>query len=172
MSERRFWQDDKDILKPYATNLIDTDFPLLGMAGVRINWTWVDPPEEDSTTGRVLQGRTRKLSPRERDLYGYDCMISISSELWGEAIENEREKLIWHELNHIVVEEDTEEGGFVTDKADRLKITLRKHDLVLDRFADELKKYGTSPAEREMIDHINGAAGIVVATAQPAQPRA
>jgi Putative phage metallopeptidase len=149
MSERRTWKDETGEIEKVAEELLGADeFPLLEDVETRILYAWVSPPEEEASTGRILEGKTRRLGARDRDLYGYDIAIIISIDLWKSKTPLERKKLMWHELNHIMVEEDKKKGCIKQDKAGRVVYKLRKHDLNLERFAGEIVKFGADEFER------------------------
>lgn len=159
MSQRRTWKDETGELEKVAKDLIPDEFPLIDEVETRILYAWVDPPEEDVANDRIIEGKTRRLTARDRDLYGYDLVIVIAQSLWEDKDANARKKLMWHELNHIMVVEDPKKGGFKVDPQGRIVYKLRKHDLNLERFAGEIIKFGADQGERAYIDTLNEIAG-------------
>jgi Putative phage metallopeptidase len=166
MAIRTYKKDDTGELEKIANALIhEEDSPFELLKGLRILYAWCDPPEEESKSGRTLDGSVRKLNGRERDFFGYDVAIVMSDLLWANKSDVQKQKLVWHELNHLQVDEDdTTESGLAIDKAGRVVIRLRPHDLNMDRFAGELKKFGASEEERGWIDTVASFAGLITTT--------
>jgi hypothetical protein len=171
MAARRYWRDDSKVLMMVANQLIADEPDFISLKKLSILYAWVDPPEEQASTGRILEGQVRKLTPRERDFFGFDIAIVVAESLWLQKTAQECQKLMWHELNHIQLDDDFDEPqGLALDKAGRIVIKLRKHDLNLERFDGELRKFGVDEGEKRFIDRLclmPGYAAQVVGTTSP-----
>lgn len=62
---------------------------------------WCDVPKKDGNMSVLAD--VFKLNNRDRDLYGYDLRLTVYTDRWEELDQVEREKLIFHELEHISV---------------------------------------------------------------------
>lgn len=103
--------------------------------------------------GSIVLGEARKLQNRERDLYGYDFQICMHEESWNAMNAIQKRRICWHELNHcIVVCHFSGEPKY--DKAGRIRISLRKHDIVLKTFLAELRVFGPSSDQKNTIEKI------------------
>lgn len=63
---------------------------------------WRDEPRYDD--GLLVMADVARLSNRDRDLYGYDVRLTVDEGYWEKATLQEKEKLLFHELEHIQVE--------------------------------------------------------------------
>jgi len=61
---------------------------------------------------------------------------------------------MWHELNHLVVKYKFQIDKPMVDKAGRLMISLRRHDLVIRTFEEELVLFDPMKGEKEAIKKI------------------
>lgn len=138
------WLDKTSELLTYADKwLEDGSFPTL--EAVKILYTWVDPPRLDSE-GMEISGRAQKLPNSVRDVFGHDFIVEIAQSKWQELDEEEKSRLIWHELRHCQTKL-TEAGDVAQDSQGRVKIYLAKHDVCLHTFSDELAEFGLSKEE-------------------------
>ena len=106
--------------------------------------------EKTTSDGRVVRGDTRIPSPRERDIYGYDFVISISGDFWEEeASTRDKIRLAYHELKHCIVEctNTTKKVQPKRDKEGRLRVKIRPHDVNLNLFLSEVEEVGLSDIE-------------------------
>jgi hypothetical protein len=108
--------------------------------------------EKYTSDGRRVLGETRSLSPRERDLYSYDFLISIDYDYWKEATSDDKRRLALHELKHclVITEYVNKEHIPKLDKEGRIKIKLLPHDLNVNLFLDEIEQCGL-PLDEETI---------------------
>lgn len=122
------------------------------LAPAKIIYTFRTTFRKDSE-GNVVIGEARKLQTRERDIYKYDFQISMHKDSWKTASSKEKERLCWHELNHLIVKRHFN-GEPKTDKAGRIQIALKKHDIVLKTFLEEIKRYGPTIDEYRTLQTI------------------
>lgn len=109
-------------------------------------YVWRDSEKFDDD-GMIIYAEVRKLSNRDRDIFGYDVAIEVWKDGWKKANKDERNKIIFHELRHIKIDEDEETGEIKYDKDDRVKYSLIPHDIVIRRFTEDLRKFGLSEQE-------------------------
>lgn len=122
------------------------------MSYARINYIFRTVAKTDDE-GMLVLGQARKLTNRERDLYGYDFEICVHKKSWLGFNNKDKERLAWHELNHCVVKLQPD-GQPKLDKAKRIAIGLRRHDIVIRTFMKEIKKYGPTKSEAIVIRKI------------------
>ncbi len=135
-------KDKKKVLKAIANDLIGTKkrFRVLKELHILYVWRLSDVPEYDDE-GRAILATTRKLPPRERDIYGYDVEIKVWRDGWKRKNKNQQRRTMWHELNHIEVEQG-ENFSINKDDDGRAIFHIKPHDVVITTFEDELKRFG------------------------------
>lgn len=135
-------KDKKKVLRGLAHDLIETKkrFRILKEIKILYVWRLGDVPEYDDE-GRAILATTRKLPVRERDIYGYDVEIKVWRDGWKRKNQKAQRRTMWHELNHIEVEQGE---NFSVNKDDdgRVIFRIKQHDVVITTFEDELKKFG------------------------------
>ena len=102
-----------------------------------------------SKHGCCVQATVFKLSPKMRDITGFDIQVEVHKDSWPENRKLKR-KLAYHELKHIELKRD-EDGAISLDKSGRIKYTLIPHDISILRFKDELDVFGVDHTEAEVI---------------------
>jgi hypothetical protein len=135
-------KDKKKVLRAIARDLISTKkrFKVLKEVNILYVWRLGDVPEYDDE-GRAILAATRKLPVRERDIYGYDVEIRVWRDGWKRLSKKKHRRTMWHELNHIEVEQG-ENFSINKDDDGRIILRVRQHDVVITTFEDELKKFG------------------------------
>ncbi len=135
-------KDKKKVLKALANDLIRTKKRFRVLKEIKILYVWRlgDVPEYDDE-GRAILAMTRKLPPRERDIYGYDVEIRVWRDGWKRRSKSSQRRVIWHELYHIEVEQG-ENFSVNRDDDGRAIFRIRPHDVVITTFEDELKRFG------------------------------
>ena len=113
---------------------------------------WVG--EKTSREGNIILGTARALSPRERDIFGYDFLIAVYKKHWKSAKFIDRVRLAIHEIKHCIVITEGETDVSKKDKEGRIKIKIRPHEVSLNLFLYEVKKCGLSNGERRLIKSI------------------
>lgn len=83
--------------------------------------------------GKVVLGRTRKESDKNKLLHGYDYIIEIGADAWQELDGRQREALLMHEILHIDAVEDEEAAGGVA-------FSTNQHDT--EEFRRVIEVYG------------------------------
>ena len=144
----RYFKDKSGELE-ILSNQVISDFPeQLGLLQhLKIVYVFRDPPKYSQSKGGIVQGECLKLSNRERDFYGMDAAIAIAKSVWKELGEKQRYKLMFHELFHLEVYQDE---ALLPDRDDcnRIRYKLRKHDLNMERFSEEIDLFGFDSSER------------------------
>lgn len=103
--------------------------------------TRADPKYDDD--GREIAASAQKLSNRERDLYGSDFEICIYEEYWSMLTDEQKKRLIFHELLHCEVAADEDDDTYPAyDKDDRVVIYCVPHDLIIKTFKEEIIEFG------------------------------
>jgi hypothetical protein len=125
-------------------------FPNLDQA--KFNYVFRTTFKKDDE-GRLVIGEAQKLSTRERDLYGYDFQICVHKKTWLSAEKTEKIRIAWHELNHCMVIYDGRTQP-KRDRAGRINISMRPHDIVLKTFQEELKIFGPTSEQSKMISSL------------------
>lgn len=106
-----------------------------------IKYVFFEAPKKDRL-GKVMLGEARIPTKRERDLFGpLDFYISIYYDYWAEADLKDKIRLAWHELHHCVVVTN-KKGDVAYDDQGRLKVKIRPHDIVMEFFGEEIKRFG------------------------------
>jgi len=146
----KFQKDQTGNLKQFFETVRNEYFPNLSYC--KINYIFRTVPKKDDE-GMLVLGQARKLSNRERDLYGFDFEICVHKASWKGLNSYDKERLAWHELNHCIVKLN-EDGEPKRDKADRMVIRLKRHDLVIKTFMEEIEKYGPTKSEAIVIRKI------------------
>ena len=112
---------------------------------------WDSEKPKTTPEGNIILGEARVLTPRERDVYGYDFCISIEASNWRATNLDGKVRLAWHELRHCIVL--TEEGGKIPmkDKEDRLRIKVLPHDISINTFVEEIEQFGLDMNIKKML---------------------
>lgn len=146
----RFWADTSGELTKVAEKLINEEFRAL--RSLRFVFAWRDPAR--ILRGRPIFGEVKKCATRERDLFQKDVLIIVARPIWREFNQKQRLKLMWHELYHVDVPlQDTLEPA--QDDRGRIKLYIKKHDCNLERFYDELERFGPDAEERTVIKRLS-----------------
>ena len=125
-----------------------------------LKFAYVFRDKEKFDDGRLIAAEVGKLSNKDRDLWGYDVRVEVDEENWVKLDKEQKEKLAYHELMHVELEYDVDkDSGEETDdikidNEDRICFHMKPHDLCIIRFKKELKKYGLSEAEEEVLDFL------------------
>lgn len=136
-------RDHSKKLKKLAKKVIKDnrkEFGILGKINILFVWRLGESPRYDDED-RAVAAQTRVLPPRERDIYGFDVEIEVFKDSWLRKSKKARYRLMWHELYHIDVEQSE---NFKPNRDDdgRIIIKMRKHDITVTTFNDEVKKFG------------------------------
>jgi hypothetical protein len=144
----RHIKDKSGELEKLAAAVLSSDGDDLGrLDTIKILYAWRDPPRYDQKRAMLVRGEAKKFSAKDRDLFGYDACVIIAQKVWKELSTEQRTRLIWHELYHIEVLLD-HSGEPDLDDYGRIKIRMRRHDLNLERFSEELEKFGFEAEEK------------------------
>lgn len=89
-----------------------------------------------------------KINPLEKRVAGLaDAMILVDGDEWGEWTEEHRLAVFDHELEHLELQKD-EDDGVKLDDCGRPKLKLRLHDIVLEGFSEVAKRHGDASNEK------------------------
>lgn len=133
----RHYRDKSGELERIGKIVVGKKFPIL--QNVTILYTWRTPPR--IIGDRVKLGAARKLTTRERDVFGFDFEIEVSKDTWPTLSKAQRFWLVWHELKHcsIIIDENLQP---MRDDCGRIRLAMNPHDVVIEAFADEIKLRG------------------------------
>lgn len=112
----RMW----DVVGAHHDHLVD--------AAIALAWMHEVKPDRD---GRLVWGRTRKVSSQERIFHNHDFVITLNCAVWAELDDQSKRALIDHELSHC---------GSKTNDEGEVSYYLRKHDL--EEFVGIVRRYG------------------------------
>jgi hypothetical protein len=142
-----FWRDTSETTANIFSKLIKNNFPLLKKA----NFIFVlRDNEKTDDEGNIIAGEARKISGKERDLWGFDFEICLDAEIWSKMNKADKYRLGFHELCHCGVE--TEEGSTEPkfDDNGKLKTKIIKHDIWLKTFKQEIETFGFDGTDQEV----------------------
>ena len=152
----KFTVDESGKVKKTFEAVIEEYFEKLKI--LKFVYVWRDG--EKYSDGQLIVAEIFKLSNKDRDLWSYDVRVEVDQMHWAKLDKEERRRLAYHELQHVELEYDVDkESGEDTDdikmdSEERVCFHMRDHDLVIRRFRKELKKYGLSGEEEEMLDFL------------------
>ena len=154
----KFYPDSTKSLKKTFEKVMDRYFKEAHLDLAKIQYVFWEG-EKTTGDGRVVHGETRIPSARERDIYGYDFIISISGDYWeDEASTADKIRLTYHELKHCKIECTKSTKGKIIPKRDkegRLKVRIRPHDVNLNLFLSEVEVVGLSGGEYKYIEDLH-----------------
>lgn len=149
MSEYKI--DKTGTLEEIFNEVIEESFEELKCLKFQYVWRKKDKVDKH---GLLIQATVFKLSPKMRDLHGYDVQVEVHKESFPEK-RKLRKKLAYHELKHIELKKD-EDGAVALDKQGRIKYILVPHDIAILRFKEELEKYGFDSSEEDAVNELIG----------------
>jgi len=152
----KFTIDETGKIKKVFERVIEEHYEKLKI--LKFVYVWRDTEKMDD--GQVVHAEVFKLSNKDRDLWGYDVRVEVDENNWVKLDREHKERLAWHELYHIELEyevdkeskEETEDVRI--DSEDRICFHCKTHDLIIRRFKKELKKFGLSEDEEEVLDFL------------------
>lgn len=141
---------DPDMTEVLA-EVMRTHFPALVDAGVVVGvlsaHAKVGKNGEVSGCALKLHGvpclalvRVNKLRDRVRGMA--DATIDVDADQWPNHTDKKKRSLMHHELQHLVVVYDKEDGSVKTDDAGRPKLKLRPHDWQIGGFDATVEAFG------------------------------
>jgi len=152
----KFTIDETGKIKKVFEAVLEEYFEKLKI--LKFVYVWRD--SEKFNDGQLIVAEVFKLSNKDRDLWGYDVRIEVFEDYWTKLDKEEKRRLAYHELTHVELEYDVDkESGEDTDDVkidseDRICFHMVDHDLVIKRFRKELKKFGLSGEEEEILDFL------------------
>lgn len=152
----KFTIDTTDKIKKVFEDVLDEYFKRLKV--LKFVYVWRDTEKFDD--GQLIIAEVCKLSNRDRDLWGYDVRVEVDENHWAKVSKEERRRIAYHELLHPKLEYEVDkESGDETDDVkldaeDRVCFHMAEHDIVIKRFRKELKRFGLSEAEEEILDFL------------------
>jgi len=135
--------EQSQMLADMAQGLIDDHYPVIRDNALRIAYMF-----KDEMPGKC--GTCRKVGDQDRTLHGFDFVITLAKDLWGE-LEKRGDKtfqvaVLDHELAHVgvVVNEETGEPKRDPD-SDLVRLRLVRHDV--EEFESIIRRYGAYAAD-------------------------
>ncbi len=89
--------------------------------------------------GHLKAGKACKPNEVSRALMEFDAVILLNEELWPHLTPRQKEELVFHEMEHLVVEMD-EHGEEKRDEKGRICVRCRHHDI--EEFHSVRERYG------------------------------
>lgn len=141
-----------DIISKYRNDLSDVKIALAFNNGWRAD-----------ADGLLTLGKCSKRKDLDRELDEFDFIISLNENAWPGLSDENKERLIFHELCHAQLCYDKNNQPMIDDRG-RIVCRIRKHDF--EDFSEVIKKYGfkesmsqiakqaTAAAEQPLIDEI------------------
>lgn len=131
-------------------------FPQLKILNFLYTWR----SKEKFIDGQIILAEVFKMSPRDRDLWGFDVRVEIFEDTWMTSNHKTRCKLAYHELCHIELSfkkgiEKKKKKNVKVDKEGRICFKIRSHDVALKRFISELKVFGLDEGEDRIRRFLN-----------------
>jgi hypothetical protein len=119
------------------------------LAHLKIGIAWHTGWRQDAD-GVKTHGKCLKRSDLDRSLDGYDAMIVLNEKSWLAFGEEDKLRLITHELEHIQIASDKNGEPLIDDKG-RQVIRLRRHDVA--DFACIIARFGLPPCLSDVQIH-------------------
>jgi len=134
------------VTAPYRImeGLIRTD--RADLKGVKIAILFANNWRQDAD-GILRLGTAKPIGSSDRELAEYDCKITLNRAAFDVFKDEQRERLIYHELEHLQVCVD-KNGEAVRDDKGRLVFRCRKHDV--EEHSAVIKKYGLGDSLSEL----------------------
>lgn len=150
-----FEKDNTGKLEKALQHVLQKYRPELGILRFLTTWRY----KEKLDDGKVVEAEVFKMSPRDRDIFGYDVRLEIYSQTWHEMSKIEKIQTLYHELRHIQlnylgVDADGNPVDVKLDKQGRISFKIVPHDIDFRRFHDELDLFGLLGDEKELITHL------------------
>jgi len=144
MSGERYFKDKKKEIEKIAKWCIKKFFKDRLFDKVKFKFIfWEGERMSKGGTKQILRGETIRPSIRERDIYKIDFIIAISEDFWITASTKLKRLVVAHELDHCVVKEDKENPNTCQyDAHNRPKTAMQPHDLNINTFKADIKRFG------------------------------
>jgi len=126
-----------------AQDIIVKDSAFKLLKNVKIYFAFRHKPKFKKS-GEMVLGECIKIPAKYRDLFHFDFLIEIFKPFWLESSEEQKRRLLWHELFHCGVEVNSA-WDLVLDDCGRVKIFINPHDIEVEAFEEEIKKFGLTP---------------------------
>lgn len=152
-----------DTVEANASRVIQKHFPDLTAAGVTVSYWFAN-----NATGPALRhngypaAALVKITSYENRVKGVaDATVEIDERHWQAATTDERDALLYHELNHLIPVEETnddrraETGKWRTDDLGRPKLRMRKHDWQMGGFWGTIEHYQENAVELQNLAKVN-----------------
>lgn len=90
--------------------------------------------------GQLKLGKCCKPDEVGRQFMDCDIVVLLNEEIWPHFADGEKEELVFHELEHVVVVLDETTGAAKLDDRNRVVVRLRHHDI--EEFRSVRERYG------------------------------
>ena len=148
-----------DVLGPILSKLIKKHHYELDEAGVTVESLWA--VGELKHHGYPAAAVIKIMSQEQRAAGSSDCRLKVSLEVWDEATDMQREALLMHELEHLVLLRE-ENGAVKTDDCHRPRLKCKLHDWELGGFASIAERYGDDAMEVRAARQVVGEFGQIL----------
>ncbi len=137
------------VTEPYRVmeSIIATDRK--DLAGVKIGIAWHTGWRPDADGVRT-HGKCVRRSDLDRSLDSYDVMIVLNEQSWQAFDDAQKERLLFHELEHAQIARD-KNGGPLEDDKGRVVIRMKRHDVA--DFACVIERFGLPPCLQDIDIH-------------------
>lgn len=130
-------------------------FPQLKILNFLYTWR----SKEKFVDDQIVLAEVFKMSPRDRDLWGFDVRVEIFEDTWTTSNHKTRCKLAYHEICHIELlfkkGKEKKKKNVKVDKEGRICFKIKSHDVALKRFVSELKVFGLEEDENKIRKFLN-----------------
>jgi len=119
-----------------AERIIKTERADLKDVKIGFAWKIGNRPDAD---GRLELGKCTRRKDLDRELDAYDFIILLNKDVWQVTLSDNKERLIFHELEHAQICTDRN-GDVMKDDRGRIVTRIKKHDI--EEFRSVVYKYG------------------------------
>lgn len=137
-----------DIVAAQAQALIDQFHPDLNEAQVKIDYIFAFNETGHAITlhGKPCLGLCKIINLKDRSKGMGDVEIQLDGAAWKSMTEDQRNALLDHELEHVIVVRN-DDGDIKTDDLNRPKIRMKKHDYDFGWFECIARRHGINSPE-------------------------
>jgi hypothetical protein len=149
MAKTNYWISKSEKDSNIFSKLVKRHFAHLKKANLLL--TYRDGEKHDKE-GNLILAEARKISSKERDLFGFDFEICMDADQWNKSNMADKYRVAYHELCHCGVEMEEGTNEVVFDENNRLKTYMIKHDIFLTSFKNEIEIFGFDGADKDVAE--------------------
>ncbi|MCK9279318.1 MAG: hypothetical protein M0P71_01750 [Melioribacteraceae bacterium] len=146
--------------------LMSSNYPELIENGVNVGLFYVVKVDKDGEVqneaclkkdGRTCSGKISLISDLNRMTDSFDAKIVLDLNIWQRLSLEEKNALLDHELYHLYIVKNPKTGEVVTisDESSKVKLKLKKHDVVMWGFHDIIVRHGFGSQELQVLNGIS-----------------